>query len=121
MGHHCTLNREVGRSDGVVAGSGRGGPAEVDAAVLGVDVGDDQVPVAHHPGIVHVDGLAVRTAPGDDGPRVAGGHALQHHRLVQGDGGVLRRCGDSGLLTRRRACDCSRKVNIESVSVFKHC
>lgn len=80
---HCTLNCEVCCSDGVVASSRRGGPAEVDAAVLGADVSDDQVPVAQHPGVVHVDGLAVRTAPGDDGPRVARGHALQHHRLVE--------------------------------------
>lgn len=111
-GAHCTLNSEVCRSDGVVARSGRGGPAEVDAAVLGADISDDQVPVAQHPGIVHVDGLAVRTAPGDDGPWVARGHALQHHRLVEGDGDVLRSRNDSGPLTRCGACDFSRKLQV---------
>lgn len=62
-----TLNCEVGCGDSVVAGSRSRGPAEVDPAVLGTDVGDDQVSVAQDFGVVHVDGLAVRTAPGDDG------------------------------------------------------
>lgn len=62
-----TLNCEVGCSEGVVAGSGGGGPAEVDPAVLGTDIGDHQVSVAQDLGVVHVDGLTVGAAPGDDG------------------------------------------------------
>lgn len=107
---HCTLNCEDCRCDGVVAGPRRGGPAEVDACMLGGHICDDQVPVAQHPGVVDVDGLAVRPAPGDDGPRVASRHTLQNHRLVEGDGDVLRSCDNLGPLTRHRACDLSKKV-----------
>lgn len=111
-GLNCTLNCEVRRSDGVVASAGRGGPAEVDAGVLGAHISDDQVPVAQYPGVVHVDGFAVRPAPGDDGPRVASCHTLQNHRLVEGDGDVLRSSNDLGSLTWRWACDLSRKLQV---------
>lgn len=97
------MNCEVCRSDGVVASPGCGGPAEVDACMLGAHISDDQVPVAQYPGVVHVNGLAVRPAPGDDGPRVASCHTLQNHRLVEGDGDVLRSCNDLGPLARCRA------------------
>lgn len=103
------MNREVGCSDGVVASSGRRGPAEVDPAVLGIDIGDNQVPVAKHSGVVHINGFAVRTAPGDDGPGVACGHTLQHHSLVQRNGDILRSGNDSGPLPWRGACNFTRK------------
>lgn len=93
-----TLNREVGCGDGVVAGSRGRGPAEVDAAVLGSDVGDKQVSVAQDLGVVHVDGFAVGAAPGDDGRGVPRGQALQHHSLVERGCGVLRTSEDSGPL-----------------------
>lgn len=95
-----TLNREVGCGDRVVAGSGGRGPAEVDPAVLGRDVGDDQVSVAQDFGVVHVDGFAVCAAPGDDGGGIPRGHALQHHGLVESGGDVLRTGEDPGPLAR---------------------
>lgn len=88
-----TLDCEVGCSYSVVSGPRGRGSAQIDAAVLGAHVGDDQVPVSQHFGVVDVDGFAVGAAPGDDGPRVSCGHALQHHGLVEGDRDVLR-CGD---------------------------
>lgn len=95
-----TLNREVGCGDRVVAGSGGRGPAEVDPAVLGSDVSDDQVSVAQDFGVVHVDGFTVGTAPGDDGGGIPRGHAFQHHGLVESGGDVLRTSDDPGPLAR---------------------
>lgn len=106
------MNCEVCCSYGVVASPGCGGPAKVDTSVLGGYISDDQVPVAQYPGVVHVDGLAVRPAPGDDGPWVASGHTLQNHRMVEGDGDVLRSCNDPRPLTGRRACHFSRKLRV---------
>lgn len=62
-GAYCTLNCEVCCSNCVVTSPRGGGPAEVDASMLGAHISYDQVPVAQYPGIVHVDGLAVRSAP----------------------------------------------------------
>lgn len=83
----------------MVAGSGGGGPANVDSAVLGTDISNNQVSIAQHFGVVHIDGFTVSTAPGDDGPGIACGHTLQHHRLVKRNGHILRSSNDSGSLT----------------------
>lgn len=106
---YCTLNCEVGCSDGVVAGSRGCGPAEVDSTVLGIDISNNQVPIAQHSGVVHIDRFTVCTAPGDDGPGIACGHALQHHSLVKRNCDILRSSNDSGPLTWFRACTFTRK------------
>jgi len=64
---YSTQNCEVGCGSGVVAGSRCGGPAQVDSAVLGIGIGNNQVPITQHFGIVDIDGFTVSTAPGDDG------------------------------------------------------
>lgn len=104
-----TLDREVGRGDRVVAGSGGRGPAEVDPAVLGSDISDEQVSVAQDFGVVHVDGFAVCSAPGDDGRGIPRGHAFQHHRLVERRRDVLRTSDDPGSLVRVRVRTCTGK------------
>jgi len=104
-----TQDGEVGRGQGVVAGAGGGGPAEVDAAVMGLHVGDHQVAAAQHLGVVHVDGLAVGAAPRDDWLGVAGGDALQDHRLMHGHRDVLGGGNDSGPLAGFRGCTWSLK------------
>lgn len=100
---HCTLNCEVSCSNSVVAGSRGGGPAEVDSTVLGIDISDNQVSIAQHFGVVHIDGFTVSTAPGDDGPGIACGHTLQHHSLVKRNRDILRSSNDSGPLAGFRA------------------
>lgn len=90
----------------MVACSWRGGPAHVDPAVLGLDVGDEQVAVAQHLGVVDVDGAAVCAAPGDDGPGLARGHALQDGALVQGRRDVLRPGDDARPLGELRPGGC---------------
>lgn len=116
LGRHSTtlstLNREVGGGDRVVAGPGGGGPAEVDAAVLGSDISDDQVPVAQDFGVVHVDGFAVCPAPGDDGQGVPRGHALQHHGLVERRRDVLGTGDDPGSLARFRVRSCAGEKSV---------
>lgn len=104
-----TLNREVGGGDRVVAGSRGRGPAEVDPAVLGSDISDDQVSVAQDFGVVHVDGFAVCSAPGDDGRGIPHGHALQHHSLAERRRDVLRTSDDPGSLARFIVRTCTGK------------
>lgn len=110
-GIFCTLNCEVGRSDGVVAGSGGRGPAEVDPTVLGTDIGDKQVSVAQDLGVVNVNGFAVGAAPGDDGRGIPRGQAFQHHSLVERSCDVLRTSDDSGPLAGFEARTFTRKTN----------
>lgn len=109
FGVYCTLNCEVGCSNSVVAGPRGCGPAEVDSTVLGTDISDDQVPIAQHFGLVHINRFTVCTAPGDDGPGIASGHTLQHHCLVNRDCDILRSGDDSGPLTWFGACTFTRK------------
>lgn len=104
-----TLNCELGCSHGVVAGSGGGGPAEVDPTVLGPDIGDNQVSVAQDLGVVHVDGFAVRAAPGDDGRGIPRGQAFQHHSVVERSCDVLRTGEDPGPLAAFRERTFARK------------
>ena len=96
---YCTLNCDVGCSNGVVTGSRGGGPAEVDSTVLGTGISNNQVPVTQHFGVVHVDRITVGAAPGNDGPGVSRGHTLQNHSLVKRHGDILRSGNDSGPLT----------------------
>lgn len=96
---YCTLNCEVGCSNSVVAGSRGCGPAEVDSTVLGTDIGNNQVPIAQHFGIVNIDRFTICTAPGDDGPGIASGHTLQHHSLVKRNCDILRSSNDFRFLT----------------------
>lgn len=51
--------------------------------MLGFDVGDDEVAISQHFGVVNINRLAVCSAPGDDGSGIACGHALQDGILVQ--------------------------------------
>lgn len=76
--------------------------------MLALDVHDDEVAVSQHLGVVNVDRLAVGSAPGDDGPGIAGGHALQDGGLVQRHRAVLRRCDDAGPLWTQGAGRCRR-------------
>lgn len=92
----------------MVAGSRGGGPAEVDPGVLGSDISDDQVPVAQDFGVVHVDGFAVCSAPGDDGRGIPRGHAFQHHGLVERRRDVLGTSDDPGSLARFVVRTCNR-------------
>ena len=100
----CTHDGEVGSSQGVVACPRGGGPAEVDAAVLRLHVGEHQVAAAQHLGVVHINGLGVCPAPRDDWLRVAGSDALQDDRLMHGRCDVLGSSDDSGPLVRFRVC-----------------
>lgn len=99
-----TQDGEVRCSQGVVAGTRGGGPAEVDSTVLGLHVSYDQIAAAQHFGVVHVDGLAVGAAPRDDWLGVAGSDALQDYRLMHGSRDVLGSSDDSGPLARFRGC-----------------
>lgn len=76
--------------------------------MLALDVHDDEVAVSQHLGVVNVDRLAVGSAPGDDGPGIAGGHALQDGGLVQRHRAVLRRCDDAGPQWTQGAGRCRR-------------
>lgn len=93
----------------MVAGSRGRGPAEVDPAMLGGDISDDQVSVAQDFGVVHVDGFAVCSAPGDDGRGIPRGHAFQHHSLVERRRDVLRTSNDPGSLARFIVRTCTGK------------
>lgn len=98
-----TQDGEISRSDGVVSSPGSGGPAEVDSAVLDVDIGDNQVSVPQDSGVVHVNGFTVGATPGDDGPGIPSGHTLQHYSLVKRHRDVLWSGYDPGPLAGFRA------------------
>ena len=52
--------------------------------MLWLDVCDNEVAISQHFSVVNINGLAVRSAPGDDGSGIACGHALQDGTLVEG-------------------------------------
>lgn len=74
--------------------------------MLALDVHDEEVSVSQHLSVVNVDGLAVGSAPGDDGFGMASGHALQDGSLVQGHRAVLRRCDNTRPLWAQGARGC---------------
>lgn len=51
-------------------------------------------------------------APGDDGPGVAGGDALQHRRLVHGQRQVLRAHKDHGVLVHGGVGACNDSIMV---------
>ncbi len=106
---YCTLNCEVGSSNSVVAGSRCGSPAEVDSTVLGTDISNNQVSIAQHFGIVHINGFTISTAPGDDGPGISCGNTLQHCSLVNRNCDILRSSNDFGPLPWSGACTFTRE------------
>lgn len=96
------MNSDVSHGDSVVASARCCGPADVHAPMLGLHVRDHEVAAAQHLGVEDVHGPVVGTAPGDEGPGVARGHALQdgalvhRHRLVLGPSDDAGPLGDSG-------------------------
>lgn len=74
--------------------------------MLRLDVCDNKVTISQHFGVVNVNRLAVRSAPGDDGSGTACGHALQNSILVQRHRNVLWPRNDARPLGKLGAGGC---------------
>lgn len=85
-----TKHSDISSGECEVPGARCRSSAHVHARVLPLNIGDEQVAVAEHFGVIDIYGLVVGTAPRDQWPRIPRCHALQESAAMSCHGEVLR-------------------------------